>query len=187
MLKRNFQIFVLLLASFLVLLIFFAINFNILNVGFEKKVYSLPQTGTIVIGEKQFDDNSNLDWVSRSHFVINNRNPNYDIIVIVTYQGSKDPIVGYFIRNESRFGVPVRDGDYDLYICSGQNWNPITKKFERNPTYNKFPFSVSVPIIINGDRYLVYEISLEKNDGSYGGLSGFSPVLKEDFPPLLSE
>jgi hypothetical protein len=196
--KRDYVIAIFILGSIVLIFFFLVINLNTWKVGFEKKVYSLPETGTVIIGEKQVEDKNWDYWTNkpytaiannRTYLAIDNPEENFDAIIVVTHEDSKDPIVGLFIRNGTDISIPLIDGHYDLYIYTGQNWNPITKQFDRNPTLNKWFTTFRFPLKTNGGRYMVKEISLKKSEvGTYTttNVQGAFVVSKEDFPSLIS-
>jgi hypothetical protein len=152
-----------------------------LEAGFEKKEYSLPQTGTVIVGKDPFEGTDYSDLVEMRTIGISNRESSFDMIAVATYSGSKDPIVGIFIRNGSATGITLRNGTYYLYIHRGQNWNPITKKFERAPTFYRWSHEFLFPPLTYGNNIRSVQISTENMDTTWG-----LRISENDFPPLIA-
>jgi hypothetical protein len=158
---------------------------NTFKGAFEKKVYTVPETGTVIVGVKQFEVKTDPFFQGR-YISIDNKEESIDIVAVVTYKDSKYPIVGHFIQNKSGMGIPLKDGDYDLYIHSGQNWNPITKKFERNPYFYKWDDSFLFPPKVIGENVVARKIFIETMDKPFKyNLLGASIILETDFPYIV--
>jgi len=90
-----------------------------------------PRTGTIISGYDMYGGKGELK--------IDNLQGESDVVAILTKSGMKDPLSSVYIRSgeiHSYYSIP--DGNYDLYILYGENWNINGKKFEDNIRYVKF-------------------------------------------------
>lgn len=90
-----------------------------------------PRTGTIVSG---YDISG-----GKGELKIDNTQGRSDAVAVVTKNGSKNPVSSVFIRSgEVHTFYSIPDGNYDLYIMYGENWNINAKKFVDNIRYEKF-------------------------------------------------
>jgi hypothetical protein len=89
------------------------------------------RTGTIISGHDMYGGKGELK--------IDNLQGASDVVAILTKSGTKDPLSSVYIRSgEIHTYYSIPDGNYDLYILYGENWNINRKKFEDNIRYVKF-------------------------------------------------
>ena len=77
-------------------------------------------------------------------FTIDNTLGSSDVVSSLTYEDSKKTLVAVYIRKGTSYTINnILDGTYNLYVLSGENWDPNNKKFINNAYYLKFedPFS----------------------------------------------
>jgi len=97
----------------------------------RSSVYLLPVTGLIIKGSELSGGFGKL--------TIDNMNGGSDAIAVITNDGLKDPLIGVYIQKKTVYTLrDIKDGNYNLYIYHGENWNRSTKKFESNSYYSKF-------------------------------------------------
>jgi hypothetical protein len=129
-------------------------------------------TGTIIKGGYLSGGDGEL--------TIDNSNGGSDAVAVLTYRGQKEALIGVFIQKSTSYTINnIRDGNYDLYILSGSNWNSNTKKFDGYSHYSKF--DDSFPFTTTDIKYTTWEVTLYKViDGN-----AEETVLSEDqFPEL---
>jgi hypothetical protein len=188
--KKNHIIFagVFILLAILSLLVFYSDNQSILSTTgisfFEKREYVLPSTGTIILGDNQVVDQDGIPGGEDTSLAIHNSKNQLDIVAVVTYSNSIEPIIGIFIRNRTVGNFRLKDGTYNLYIHSGHNWNPESKKFESNSRFSIYSKTFSFPLITKTGRYLSEHIELQ-DSGSYDNIHDVTSAISEgNFPDL---
>jgi hypothetical protein len=131
-----------------------------------------PLTGTIIKGNVLSGGDGEL--------TIDNINGGSDAIAYLTYNGRKDSLIGVFIRKGTTYTINnIRDGNYDLYILYGENWNPNTRKFEDYMQYTKFedPF----PYQTSNNMYRIWEVTLYT---VINGNANTEVLSKDNFPEI---
>jgi len=137
-----------------------------------KIIFPQPPTGTIVSG--------NYIFGGQGKFTIDNTLGDSDIVSSLTYEDSKKTIVAVFIRKGTSFTITnILDGTYNLYVLSGENWDPNNKKFINNAYYIKFedPFS----FITTRTTARTWEVTIYP---VIDGNAKTKPISKDDFPKL---
>ena len=97
----------------------------------RESVYMLPRTGMILKG-REFSNGC-------GEFSVDNMDGSSDAIAIITSHGQKEPLIAVYIQNRTGYSFHnINDGNYDLFINFGNDWNRATQKFEHNSYYSKF-------------------------------------------------
>lgn len=119
----------------------------------RESVYLLPSTGMIIQG-REFSGGYGI-------LSIDNMDGSSDAIVVVTSYGQKKPLMAVYIQKKTRYSIPnIIDGNYDLYIYRGDDWNRSTQKFERNAYFSKF--SETFPFITSESEATTWSVTLYK-------------------------
>jgi len=135
-------------------------------------VYPRPMTGTIVSGNYLFGGEGEL--------TIDNTAGSSDVVSSLTYEDSKKTLVAVFIRKGASFTINnMLDGTYNLYVLSGENWDPTNKQFVDNSYYLKFedPFSY----ITTRTQATIWEVTIYP---VINGNAKTKPISQNDFPKL---
>ncbi len=113
------------------------------------------------------------------HLVIDNTGAGTaDTVVSLARRGAHRSVVAMYVRAGKKTTVPrIGDGTYQIFMTSGQDWDPALHIFTRNCTFERFddPF----PYKTTPDTYPGYRITLRK---AIGGNASTSAVPPDDFP-----
>ena len=141
-----------------------------------KILFPKPLTGFLITGS--------LLTGGEGELTIDNLQGGSDAIAVLTYFGRKDPIISVYIRSGEIYTIKnIADGNYELYILYGENWNASGKKFENNLRYTRFDdaFQYTTTETTTEIKYTTWSVTL------YGVIDGNAntEVLSEDsFPEL---
>lgn len=115
-----------------------------------------------------------------------------DTIAVLTHIGRKDTLISVYLRSGEIYTMKnIADGNYDLYIQYGGNWNPGEKKFADNPRYTRFedsfPYTTRIStketdteIITNSD-YTTWRVTLYE---VVAGNAETEELSEDNFPDL---
>lgn len=106
------------------------------------------------------------------------RNLEWDTLVALTGgDDPKKPLVSVFVRKGSSFTVyGIRDGNYDVYLSMGEDWDTASKRFTKNVSYYRFDETFNYRT--TSSHYTYYTISM----GEGGG--GTRRISQDEFPML---
>lgn len=147
----------------------------------EKDRYPPLEAGSILAGEKQVKDGE-LSWTEMNQVRIMNRGIADDAIVGFTPAGSRDLLVAYAVPKGGIALSPLRNGSYDVYLFTGHDLNPATKRFERNASWYRLNRPVTFPVIRDNERYFLDEIVLQP--GHEVPVEGAVPITGAEIPDL---
>jgi hypothetical protein len=137
-----------------------------------KIIFPQPLTGTIIKGTQLSGGEGELK--------IENNNGRADAVGVLTHTGQKNSIIGVYIRKGTSYTISnINDGTYDLYVLSGENWNPNTKKFESYPSYTRF--EDTFPYETTSSEYTTWRVTLYE---VVGGTAKTDVVSENNFPDL---
>jgi len=147
-------------------------------------IYPRPMTGAIILGNQMIGGNGDL--------TIDNLQGGSDAIAVLTTYGRKNSLTSIYIRSGEIYTIEkIADGNYDLYIQYGANWNPVEKKFEDNPRYSKFddafPYITTETTtetdvkIITHIKYTTWKVTLYN---VVDGNANTEELSEESFPEL---
>jgi len=137
--------------------------------------YVEPAPGAILAGEQQVND-SEFDWTTTNQVMLANTGPGTDVIAVFTDEGSKRPLVAYFVPAGYGEAARLRNGTYDLYLFTGRTLNPATKKFEQDPAYYRWNRTISFV------EHVSEEIELDHGAGL--PVNGTVAVPESDMPVI---
>ena len=139
-----------------------------------------PATGTIISGTALSGGLGTM--------TIDNTGQSSDVVAILTYSTSKKPLVAVYIQAGASTTLnTIPDGSYALYVNSGENWDPGTKRFIDNPDYWKFedPITFLTSQRRSGSTFTtVYTAYTVKINPSIYGNAKSEPVSAVNFPAL---
>lgn len=139
-----------------------------------------PATGTIVAGKSLSGGIGNM--------TIDNTGGDADVVSILTYRNSNRTLIAVYIRQGTSTKLrKFADGDYTMYIHSGGNWDPGTRRFTENTDYWKFtdPITFTTTQRRSGSTYTtVYTDWTVRIYPSIAGNAESEPVAKDNFPDL---
>lgn len=147
-------------------------------------IFPRPMTGT-KISESTMNG-------GEGEFTIDNLQGGSDVVAILTYEQIKDPLTSVFIRSGEIYTIEnIADGNYDLYIQYGSNWNPGEKRFEEEQKFKKFEHTYRFITtetttetdtkIITKTKYTTWEVTLYTvSDGNVDTIE----ISEENSPKL---
>jgi hypothetical protein len=101
-----------------------------------------------------------------------------DLVLSLAPAGSKTASLQIYVRHgETASATSVPDGNYDLYVANGDDWDTGAKIFTRNCTYSAFS---DAQLKSTSRTYDVLTLTLGVEDGS-GNMSG-APTDPDSFP-----
>ena len=150
----------------------------------EKDRYPPLEAGSILAGEKQVKDGE-PGWTEMNQVRIMSRGMADDAIVAFTPSGSRDLLVAYAVPKGTIAMSPLRNGSYDVYLFTGHDLNPATKRFERNASWYRLNRPVTFPVIRDNERYFLDDIVLQPGQGV--PVEGAVPVTGAEMPDLPAQ
>jgi hypothetical protein len=101
---------------------------------------------------------------------------------VITLARGKRPVYSVYVRKDKKYQVTgVRDGTYQVFFSTGDDWDPGTKSFSRNCEFEQFEDSLSFRTTYSATmiRWSKWTISLQP---VAGGTARTSEVDPGDFP-----
>jgi hypothetical protein len=101
-----------------------------------------------------------------------------DTVVSLVRRGTHTPVLAVYVRGGAKTTVGrIGDGTYQIFMTSGQDWDPALRVFTRDCAFERFddPFRY----ITTPTKYPGWEITLRK---AVGGNAKTSNVPPESFP-----
>ena len=134
--------------------------------------YPRPTTGTII---------SIYNWhQGEGELTIDNTAGSSDVVSSLTYQNSKTTLLAVFIRKGESYTINnIIDGTYDLFVLSGEEWDPITKQFYSN--VGRIKFEDSLPYTTSNTDFTIWRVTLYP---VIDGNAKTKPISQDDFPRL---
>jgi len=119
------------------------------------------------------------DTAGVGNLVVNNTGAGtVDTVVSLSHRGSRTSVVAVYVRAGVNTTVTrIGDGTYQIFMTSGQDWDPALHIFTRNCTFERF--DDLFPYTTTPDRYPGYKITLRKE---IGGNARTSTVPPDEFP-----
>jgi hypothetical protein len=101
-----------------------------------------------------------------------------DGVIGVVPAKAKRPAIMVYVRGKQSFTVRgVRDGTYQIYMSTGQDWDAKAKTFSRGCSFNRFDNSLT--FTTTSTAYTIWEITVQAVSGGNATATGVSP---DDFP-----
>jgi hypothetical protein len=101
-----------------------------------------------------------------------------DGVISVLPAKAKQPAAVVYVRGKQSFTVRgVRDGTYQIYVSTGQDWDAKAKTFSRGCTFDRFDDTFK--FTTTSTSYTIWEITVQAASGGNATATGVSP---DDFP-----
>lgn len=101
-----------------------------------------------------------------------------DSLISVLPAKAKRPAIVVYVRGKQSFTVRgVRDGTYQIYVSTGEDWDAKAKTFSRDCSFNRFDDTFT--FTTTSTTYSIWEITVQVTSGGNATATAVSP---DDFP-----
>jgi len=111
-----------------------------------------------------------------------------DAVVKLVKRGSQRYTVFFYVRSNSTHEITrIPDGEYNLFFCSGTDWDKMKKSFKRDKSFSRFRDSSSWTTTKerrHGGTHWVYSVHRVALHPVRGGTARTDALLEADFSRL---
>jgi hypothetical protein len=101
-----------------------------------------------------------------------------DAVINVVPARSKTATTMVYVRASGEYTLSgIRDGTYEVYLATGEDWDGAAKSFTRSCDYSKFddPFPFTTKAVSGGTQYTIWSITLTPVVGGNARTSDVDP------------